>query len=97
MVHLPVHAFRIHLCNIYWISVTTSFSFLVPGRTYVLLFKSVTPEDMGEIKFMAEKASSSAKLKVKGKHVKSQHILVHVLANYYFLKTDNSVFGMVAN
>ena len=37
---------------------------------------------MGEIKFMAEKATSSAKLKVKGKRVKSQHILVHVLANY---------------
>ncbi|XP_069548296.1 obscurin isoform X24 [Brachyistius frenatus] len=35
------------------------------GRTYILLFKSVTPEDMGEIKFTAEKASSSAKLKVK--------------------------------
>ena len=36
---------------------------------YVLLFKSVTPEDVGEIKFTAEKASSSAKLKVKGKTV----------------------------
>ncbi|XP_054889210.1 obscurin isoform X4 [Poeciliopsis prolifica] len=35
------------------------------GRTYVLLFKSVTPEDMGEIRFTAEKASSAAKLKVK--------------------------------
>ena len=34
---------------------------------YVLLFKSVTPEDVGEVKFTAEKASSSAKLKVKGK------------------------------
>lgn len=43
--------------------------FLILGRTYVLLFKSVTPEDMGEIKFTAEKASSTAKLKVKGKHV----------------------------
>lgn len=83
MVHLP-HAFRIQPCNVYRISVTTSISFLVPGRTYVLLFKSVTPEDMGEIKFMAEKASSSAKLKVKGKHVKSQHILVHALPNHYF-------------
>lgn len=39
----------------------------IPGRTYVLLFKSVTPEDMGEIRFTAEKASSAAKLKVKGK------------------------------
>lgn len=37
------------------------------GRTYVLLFKSVSPEDIGEIKFTAEKASSTAKLKVKGK------------------------------
>ncbi|CAK6957615.1 obscurin [Scomber scombrus] len=35
------------------------------GRTYVLLFKSVSPEDIGEIKFTAEKASSTAKLKVK--------------------------------
>ncbi|XP_047188261.1 obscurin isoform X18 [Scophthalmus maximus] len=35
------------------------------GRTYVLLFKSVSPEDMGDIKFTAEKASSKAKLKVK--------------------------------
>lgn len=86
MVHLPAHAFRIitGLWNIYWISVTTRMSFLVPGRTYVLLFKSVTPEDMGEIKFMAEKASSSAKLKVKGKRVKSQQILAHALANHYF-------------
>lgn len=84
MVHLPARAFRIHLCDFCWIPVSTSISFLVPGRTYVLLFKSVTPEDMGEIKFMAEKASSSAKLKVKGKRVKSQDILLHVLANQYF-------------
>ncbi|XP_053094396.1 obscurin isoform X2 [Pangasianodon hypophthalmus] len=35
------------------------------GRTYVLLFKSVKPEDAAEIKFMAEKASSVAKLTVK--------------------------------
>ncbi|XP_016380464.1 obscurin-like [Sinocyclocheilus rhinocerous] len=35
------------------------------GRTYILLFKSVKAEDAGEIKFTAEKASSSAKLKVK--------------------------------
>ncbi|XP_068593691.1 obscurin isoform X3 [Cebidichthys violaceus] len=35
------------------------------GRTYILLFKTVTPEDMGEIKFTADKASSTAKLKVK--------------------------------
>ncbi|XP_058481105.1 obscurin [Solea solea] len=35
------------------------------GRNYVLLFKSVSPEDMGDIKFTAEKASSTAKLKVK--------------------------------
>lgn len=33
----------------------------------MLLFRSVSPEDMGEIKFTAEKASSVAKLKVKGK------------------------------
>lgn len=32
----------------------------------MLLFKSVSPEDMGEIKFTAEKVSSAAKLKVKG-------------------------------
>ncbi|XP_061109721.1 obscurin isoform X40 [Conger conger] len=35
------------------------------GRTYVLLFKSVTVEDAAEIKFTAEKAESTAKLKVK--------------------------------
>ncbi|KAM3849152.1 obscurin-like [Diretmus argenteus] len=35
------------------------------GRTYVLLFRSVTIEDVGEIKFTAENASSTAKLKVK--------------------------------
>ncbi|KAM6989312.1 obscurin [Tautogolabrus adspersus] len=40
------------------------------GRTYVLLFKLVTPEDIGEIKFTAEKASSTAKLKVKELPVK---------------------------
>lgn len=49
--------------------ISISCLFLTPGRTYVLLFKSVTPEDMGEIKFTAEKASSAAKLKVKGKYV----------------------------
>lgn len=47
--------------------IITSILFLILGRTYVLLFKSVTPEDMGEIKFTAEKACSTAKLKVKGK------------------------------
>ncbi|KAK2895171.1 hypothetical protein Q8A73_014659 [Channa argus] len=35
------------------------------GRKYVLLFKCVSPEDMGEIKFTADKASSTANLKVK--------------------------------
>ncbi|XP_017281459.1 obscurin isoform X5 [Kryptolebias marmoratus] len=40
------------------------------GRRFVLLFKSVTPEDMGEIKFTVEKASSTAKLKVKELPVK---------------------------
>ncbi|XP_058254106.1 obscurin isoform X10 [Hemibagrus wyckioides] len=35
------------------------------GRTYVLLFKSVKPEDAAEIKFVAEKASSVAKLTVR--------------------------------
>ncbi|KAA0704500.1 Obscurin [Triplophysa tibetana] len=35
------------------------------GRTYILLFKSVKAEDAGEVKFTAEKASSTAKLKVK--------------------------------
>lgn len=48
---------------------TTRCLFVIPGRTYVLLFRSVTPEDMGEIKFTADKASSTAKLKVKGKQV----------------------------
>lgn len=40
---------------------------LFPGRTYVLLFKSVSAEDMGQIKFTAEKACSTANLRVKGK------------------------------
>ncbi|XP_054623324.1 obscurin isoform X2 [Dunckerocampus dactyliophorus] len=35
------------------------------GRTHKLLFKCVSPEDIGEIKFTAEKASSTAHLKVK--------------------------------
>ncbi|XP_051970786.1 obscurin-like [Xyrauchen texanus] len=35
------------------------------GRTYVLLFKSVKAEDAGEVKFTADKATSTAKLKVK--------------------------------
>lgn len=40
--------------------------FIFKGRTYVLLFKSVKPEDAAEIKFVAEKASSVAKLTVRG-------------------------------
>ncbi|CAL8345067.1 unnamed protein product [Merluccius merluccius] len=48
----------------------TSAKLTVHGRTYVLLFKSVTPDDVAEIKFTAEKASSSAKLKVKELPVK---------------------------
>ncbi|XP_061695247.1 obscurin isoform X3 [Syngnathoides biaculeatus] len=40
------------------------------GRTYVLLFKSVSPSDRGEIKFTAERASSTAQLKVKELPVK---------------------------
>ncbi|XP_077363922.1 obscurin [Festucalex cinctus] len=40
------------------------------GRTYVLLFKSVSPADIGEIKFTAEKVSSTAQLKVKELPVK---------------------------
>ncbi|KAG2458503.1 OBSCN protein, partial [Polypterus senegalus] len=38
------------------------------GRTFVLLFKSAKAEDAGEIKFTAEKASSTAKLQVKAPH-----------------------------
>lgn len=55
-----------------------SFLYFVSGKTFVLLFKSVTPEDMGEIKFTAEKASSTAKLKVKGKH-------------FFVLRAENSI------
>ncbi|XP_067109219.1 obscurin [Osmerus mordax] len=40
------------------------------GKTYVLLFKSVTVEDASEIKFAAEKVSSTANLKVKELPVK---------------------------
>ncbi|XP_076733180.1 obscurin isoform X10 [Maylandia zebra] len=52
------------------------------GRTYVLLFKSATPEDMGEIKFTAEKASSTAKLKVKELPVKFVKRLRDKIAMY---------------
>ncbi|XP_023259573.1 obscurin [Seriola lalandi dorsalis] len=52
------------------------------GRTYVLLFKSVSPEDMGEIKFTAEKASSTAKLKVKELPVKFVKRLRDKIAMY---------------
>lgn len=49
---------------------------------------------MGEIKFTAEKACSSAKLKVKGKHVKSQHMMRHALTRHYF-QLHNGVFGVL--
>ncbi|XP_027876363.1 obscurin isoform X20 [Xiphophorus couchianus] len=52
------------------------------GRTYILLFKSVTPEDMGEIRFTAEKASSAAKLKVKELPVKFVKKLRDKIAMY---------------
>ncbi|XP_015254429.1 PREDICTED: obscurin isoform X9 [Cyprinodon variegatus] len=52
------------------------------GRTYVLLFKSVTPEDMGEIRFSAEKACSTAKLKVKELPVKFVKKLRDKIAMY---------------
>ncbi|XP_030258917.1 obscurin isoform X11 [Sparus aurata] len=52
------------------------------GRTYVLLFKSVTPEDMGEIKFTADKSSSTAKLKVKELPVKFVKRLRDKIAMY---------------
>ncbi|XP_014350248.1 obscurin isoform X32 [Latimeria chalumnae] len=40
------------------------------GRTFVLLFKAVQPEDAAEIKFVAENATSTAKLQVKELPVK---------------------------
>ncbi|XP_029381509.1 obscurin isoform X2 [Echeneis naucrates] len=52
------------------------------GQRYVLLFKSVSPEDMGEIKFTAEKASSTAKLKVKELPVKFVKKLRDKIAMY---------------
>ncbi|XP_053185436.1 obscurin [Scomber japonicus] len=52
------------------------------GRTYVLLFKSVSPEDIGEIKFTAEKASSTAKLNVKELPVKFVKKLRDKIAMY---------------
>ncbi|KAM9845170.1 obscurin [Aulostomus maculatus] len=52
------------------------------GKTYVLLFKSVSPEDMGEIKFTAEKVSSTAKLKVKELPVKFVKKLRDKIAMY---------------
>lgn len=63
-----MQCYWIYLSNEFHLQfIITSIFFLILGRTYVLLFKSVTPEDMGEIKFTAEKACSTAKLKVKGK------------------------------
>ncbi|XP_068459615.1 obscurin isoform X1 [Clinocottus analis] len=52
------------------------------GKTHVLLFKTVTPEDMGEIKFTADKASSTAKLKVKELPVKFVKRLRDKIAMY---------------
>ncbi|XP_030016091.1 obscurin [Sphaeramia orbicularis] len=52
------------------------------GKTYVLIFKSVSIEDMGEIKFTAEKASSTAKLKVKELPVKFVKKLRDKIAMY---------------
>ncbi|XP_055359785.1 obscurin isoform X15 [Betta splendens] len=52
------------------------------GRTYVLLFKCVSAEDRGEIKFTAEKASSTAKLKVKELPVKFVKKLRDKIAMY---------------
>ncbi|XP_048868536.1 obscurin-like isoform X15 [Brienomyrus brachyistius] len=52
------------------------------GQTYVLLFKSVSPEDVGEIKFTAEKACSTAKLKVKELPVKFVKKLKDKIAMY---------------
>ncbi|RVE61721.1 hypothetical protein OJAV_G00176100 [Oryzias javanicus] len=52
------------------------------GKTFVLLFKCVSPEDMGEIKFTSEKASSVAKLKVKELPVKFVKKLRDKIAMY---------------
>ncbi|CAN9502812.1 unnamed protein product [Ophioblennius macclurei] len=52
------------------------------GKTHVLLFRSVTVEDMGEIKFTAEKVSSTAKLKVKELPVKFVKKLRDKIAMY---------------
>ncbi|XP_051969741.1 LOW QUALITY PROTEIN: obscurin-like [Xyrauchen texanus] len=52
------------------------------GRTYVLLFKSVKAEDAGEVKFTAEKATSTAKLKVKELPVKFVKKLRDKIAMY---------------
>uniref|UniRef100_H3A8L3 Obscurin, cytoskeletal calmodulin and titin-interacting RhoGEF n=1 Tax=Latimeria chalumnae TaxID=7897 RepID=H3A8L3_LATCH len=48
----------------------TSATLTVQGRTFVLLFKAVQPEDAAEIKFVAENATSTAKLQVKELPVK---------------------------
>ncbi|XP_068196494.1 obscurin [Antennarius striatus] len=52
------------------------------GRAYILLFRSVTPGDNGEIKFTAEKVSSTAKLKVKELPVKFVKTLRDKIAMY---------------
>uniref|UniRef100_A0A8C3B0J3 Ig-like domain-containing protein n=1 Tax=Cyclopterus lumpus TaxID=8103 RepID=A0A8C3B0J3_CYCLU len=60
----------------------TVLTFLIPGRTHVLLFKTVAPEDTGEIKFTADKASSAARLKVKELPVKFVKRLRDKIAMY---------------
>lgn len=48
----------------------------------------MTPEDVGEIKFTAEKASSSAKLKVKGKSSGIFNVALAALCQQQELKTS---------
>ncbi|XP_041965057.1 obscurin isoform X3 [Alosa sapidissima] len=52
------------------------------GKTFVLLFKSVTIEDASEIKFSAENASSTAKLRIKELPVKFVKKLRDKIAMY---------------
>ncbi|KAM6948963.1 obscurin [Aplochiton taeniatus] len=52
------------------------------GKTYVLLFKAVTPEDAGEIKFTAAKASSTGTLRVTELPVKFVKRLRDKIAMY---------------
>lgn len=57
----------------------TNYIFSPTGKTFTLLFKSVTIEDASEITFSAENVSLTSKLKVKGNVESNTVDVVNVL------------------